>query len=100
MDMHEFQFQSPLLGAVPSPRKFEVTEKVFNVSIPSSGGSAFTRKFAGFFHEKMSFNPLFWGQCLHPRSQFVALAYELVSIPSSGGSAFTGGRIQSGRCSR
>jgi len=59
-------FQSPLLGAVPSPNKYTgAHEKIMTVSIPSSGGSAFTLRARG-------------------KSQGGA-----VSIPSSGGSAFT-----------
>jgi len=60
-------FQSPLLGAVPSPIQYIPYDKIVYVSIPSSGGSAFTGRF--------------WPG---------APPALLVSIPSSGGSAFTG----------
>jgi len=60
-------FQSPLLGAVPSP----------TVS-------------GNYWDCPLRFNPLFWGQCLH-RSVSADAANVQVSIPSSGGSAFTAG---------
>ena len=91
-----FLFQSPLLGAVPSPgrgggssgfwadvsipssggsaftppdRRSRLLQAI-DVSIPSSGGSAFTLSTQDVDAIDISFNPLFWGQCLHPERAF------------------------------
>jgi len=62
-------FQSPLLGAVPSPGVLPLNY------FPAEG-----------------FNPLFWGQCLHLAMMDTEITKsQKVSIPSSGGSAFTPG---------
>ncbi len=65
--IQQFQIRkSPLLGAVPSPvRLSEHHVRTLRVSIPSAGGSAFTKTSISSKWIPLSFNPLFWGQCLH-----------------------------------